>query len=140
MSEQQPASNREAAGSSGALVVDAANVIGSRADGWWRDRAGAAARLNERLAAATLPYAPVVVVYEGAAKRGVDANPDGRPVVVHAPASGDDEIVRQAETLTAAGHLTTVVTADRGLIARVRAVGATVLSPGRLLSRLPTSG
>ena len=27
------------------LVVDAANVVGSRPDGWWRDRAGAARRL-----------------------------------------------------------------------------------------------
>jgi 8-oxo-dGTP diphosphatase len=26
-------------------VVDVANVMGARADGWWRDRAGAAARL-----------------------------------------------------------------------------------------------
>ncbi len=33
------------------LVVDAANVIGARPDGWWRDRAGAVARLRDRLAA-----------------------------------------------------------------------------------------
>ena len=32
------------------LVVDAANVVGSRPDGWWRDRAGAAARLLGGLA------------------------------------------------------------------------------------------
>lgn len=33
------------------LIVDGANVMGSRADGWWRDRAGAAARLHGELAA-----------------------------------------------------------------------------------------
>jgi selenocysteine lyase/cysteine desulfurase len=33
------------------LLVDAANVVGSRPDGWWRDRAGATARLLARLAA-----------------------------------------------------------------------------------------
>ncbi len=33
------------------LVVDAANVVGSRPDGWWRDRAGAASRLLGRLEA-----------------------------------------------------------------------------------------
>jgi hypothetical protein len=33
------------------LVVDGANVMGSRADGWWRDRAGAMARLHGELAA-----------------------------------------------------------------------------------------
>ena len=35
------------------LVVDVANVVGSRPDGWWRDRAGATSRLLARLA--TLP-------------------------------------------------------------------------------------
>ncbi|HEX6450033.1 MAG TPA: hypothetical protein VF060_11285 [Trebonia sp.] len=33
------------------VVVDVANVMGSRADGWWRDRAGAALRLYEEIAA-----------------------------------------------------------------------------------------
>ena len=32
------------------LIVDGANVIGSRPDGWWRDRAGAAVRLYDELA------------------------------------------------------------------------------------------
>ena len=46
------------------IVVDVANVMGSRPDGWWRDRAGAAARLHAeivRLAAsgrAILPDEP----------------------------------------------------------------------------------
>lgn len=34
------------------LIVDGANVVGSRPDGWWRDRAGATARLRDQLAAA----------------------------------------------------------------------------------------
>jgi 8-oxo-dGTP diphosphatase len=48
-------------GQSATIVVDVANVMGSRPDGWWRDRAGAAVRLHAdivRLAAsgrATLP-------------------------------------------------------------------------------------
>ncbi len=33
------------------MIVDGANVMGSRADGWWRDRAGAMARLHGELAA-----------------------------------------------------------------------------------------
>jgi 8-oxo-dGTP diphosphatase len=33
------------------MVVDVANVMGSRPDGWWRDRAGAAVRLYSELAA-----------------------------------------------------------------------------------------
>ncbi|MFC5911734.1 NTP pyrophosphohydrolase, partial [Streptacidiphilus monticola] len=31
------------------LVVDAANVVGSVPDGWWRDRHGAAERLRDAL-------------------------------------------------------------------------------------------
>lgn len=32
------------------IVVDVANVMGSRPDGWWRDRAGAALRLYDQIA------------------------------------------------------------------------------------------
>lgn len=32
------------------IIVDGANVVGSRPDGWWHDRAGAAARLRDQLA------------------------------------------------------------------------------------------
>ena len=39
------------------LIVDGANVMGSRADGWWRDRAGAMARLHGELAALAAPRA-----------------------------------------------------------------------------------
>ncbi|GAA4129287.1 hypothetical protein GCM10022215_41650 [Nocardioides fonticola] len=37
------------------LVVDGANVVGARADGWWKDRAGAARRLHEALLVADPP-------------------------------------------------------------------------------------
>ncbi|WP_324273440.1 hypothetical protein [Blastococcus brunescens] len=58
------------------LLVDTANVVGSRPDGWWRDRAGAATRLLARLAAVpgrtltapdggVLACAEVVAVVEG---------------------------------------------------------------------------
>ncbi len=33
----------------GVLVVDAANVIGSKPNGWWRDRPGAARQFVEQL-------------------------------------------------------------------------------------------
>ena len=57
------------------LVVDAANVVGSVPDGWWRDRAGATARLRDKLTAVGgqgLPDLPapveVVLVVEGRAR------------------------------------------------------------------------
>ena len=59
------------------LVVDAANVVGSRPDGWWKDRAGAARRLHERLLVADTSYDEIVLVLEGAAKGGAKAGRDG---------------------------------------------------------------
>lgn len=118
------------------LIVDGANVVGSRPDGWWKDRAGAAQRLYDRLSAATLPYDRVVLVLEGKAKPGHAQDATGRPEVVHAPREGDDEIVAQAQHAVDAGEQTAVATADRGLEQRVREVGATIISPGSLLRTL----
>jgi len=44
------------------LIVDGANVVGSRPTGWWHDRAGAAERLHQAIATADLDYDPVVLV------------------------------------------------------------------------------
>jgi len=57
------------------LIVDGANVMGSRADGWWRDRAGAMARLHGELAAfaargVTGPVPGVTEAADGAAEAG----------------------------------------------------------------------
>ncbi|MBB5981359.1 hypothetical protein [Kribbella solani] len=80
------------------VVVDAANVVGSRPDGWWRDRVGAARRLLSRLVLLQeqLEGVEIVVVLEGAARRAVagEGAPDvGRVRVVLAEGSGDDTIV-----------------------------------------------
>jgi len=114
------------------LVVDAANVVGSVPDGWWRDRAGAAARLRDALvdvAERGLPDLPgpleVVLVVEGEA-RHVESVPGVR--VVPAPGSGDDAIVDVVRT-EAPGRPCAVVTADRELRRRVTALDATVLGP-----------
>ena len=105
------------------LVVDAANVVGSRPDGWWRDRAGAAERLLREVAAAgsgvlALPdgrfgwVTRPVLVLEGAASRA----PDVPGVdVVRAAGSGDDTIV----DVVNAGVDCVVVTADRPLRTRL---------------------
>ena len=125
------------------LIVDAANVVGSRPDGWWRDRAGAAARLLGRLAAvpgATLTgtdgspvtFTEVVVVVEGRA-RDVPA-PDGVRVV-RAAGSGDDALVTYTEERATEGTPMLVVTADRGLRDRLPP-GVAVAGPGWLLEQL----
>jgi hypothetical protein len=119
------------------VVVDAANVMGSVPDGWWRDRSGAAARVRDALAdvaASGLPGvadAPVevVLVTEGAA-RDVRGTPTVR--VVPARGSGDDaivDLVRSAGPGPSGPRRVVVVTADRELRARVRALGAEVAGP-----------
>ena len=144
------------------IVVDVANVMGSRPDGWWRDRAGAAARLHAdivRLAAsgrATLPddnaVTPgFVLVLEGAAKAAPipsaqpgPVQPEPGPVqpgpvqpgevrTVKASGSGDDAIVAVVRELPGRR---VVVTADRELRDRSVAAGATILGPGWLLGQL----
>jgi hypothetical protein len=116
------------------LVVDGANVVGARPDGWWKDRAGAARRLHEQLMTADVD-GDIVLVLEGAAKAGVPAGRDGHVSVVHAPGDGDSEIVRQAHRAADGGAQVTVVTADRLLAARVARAGPTV-GPTWLLDRL----
>ncbi|HEU5045362.1 MAG TPA: hypothetical protein VFT75_14640 [Nocardioidaceae bacterium] len=117
------------------LVVDAANVVGSRPDGWWRDRPAAARRLHEQLVAG-LPGEEVVLVLEGAARTGQPTGQEGPARTVHAAGSGDDAIVAVAREQIADGRQVVVVTADRGLRARIEAAGAAVESPSWLLRRL----
>src|SRR5512139_1127932 len=103
------------------LVVDAANVVGSRPDGWWRDRAGAATRLRDELA--------------GVAERGV-VGPDGLPPPVEVVL-----VVEGAARRVPGISQARVVAAARELRARVTALGARVRGPGWLgLRRGPAAG
>ena len=116
------------------LVVDGANVVGSVPDGWWKDRAGAARRLHERLLVADTSYDEIVLVLEGQAKGGVRAGRDGHVTTVHAARDGDAEMHEQARRAADGGATVTVVTADRMLAARVSP--AQVLGPSWLLDRI----
>ncbi|MEU1804689.1 NTP pyrophosphohydrolase [Streptomyces sp. NPDC019937] len=124
----------------GLVIVDAANVVGSVPDGWWRDRHGAAERLRDRLGAIAVSGVPeragvpgwarqppldIVLVVEGAA-RGVEPVEGVR--VEAAPGSGDDLIV-EVVARRDAGRPCLVVTADRELRERVTALGAEVVGP-----------
>jgi 8-oxo-dGTP pyrophosphatase MutT (NUDIX family) len=132
------------------VVVDAANVVGSVPDGWWRDRAGATTRLLDRVdrlaavgvsavelgLAAERWFPEFVVVREGQAREAEQVAPSPYVRTADAAGSGDDEIVAQAEAATASGATVTVVTSDRALAERCVAVGATVRGAGWLLALL----
>ena len=111
------------------LVVDVANVVGSRPDGWWRDRRGAAERLLALVAALSgrsldLPdgraatCAGVVAVVEGQARR---AQGPSEVTVRRVLGEGDSEVVAAAEDALRRGDAVLVVTADRGLRERLPA-------------------
>lgn len=117
------------------LVVDAANVVGSVPDGWWKDRAGAAIRLRDRLSRTTpggLPDLPgpleTVMVVEGKAR---DIPETDGVRLVRAPGSGDDTIV-ELVAAEGAGRRVVVVTADRELRDRVRALGGELRGPSAI--------
>jgi hypothetical protein len=95
------------------LIVDGMNVIGSRPDGWWRDRKGAQRRLVERLGDLG---EPVTVVFDG---RPHETDPAPGVEVAFAPHADDEIAARSAPGVR-------VVTSDRGLIDRVRAAGGAV--------------
>ncbi len=118
------------------LLVDAANVIGSRPTGWWRDRAGAARLFVEQVTVAVASgriAAPVFIVLEGRARAGVPAGVADGVTILHAPGSGDDMLV---STVSGDAGEVTLVTADRELRRRAEALGASVVGPGWLLELL----
>ena len=147
---------REQQATRAAIIVDVANVMGSRPDGWWRDRPGAAVRLHAEIAALAARGRPVlpgdgepeefVMVLEGATKAArIGAAQDGAQDgvqdgvqehsvrVVRADGSGDDAIVALVRELPGRRA---VVTADRELRRRCEAAGAEVFGPGWLIGLL----
>jgi 8-oxo-dGTP pyrophosphatase MutT (NUDIX family) len=124
------------------LVVDAANVVGSRPDGWWRDRHGAAERLRDQLAKLAEAGVPdpdtpavtwwprIVLVVEGQAKHVTGT--EGVEVVA-ADTDGDSKIV---EVVGQQKAKVLVATADRELKRRVEALGASIVGPGTLRRQL----
>jgi predicted RNA-binding protein with PIN domain len=118
-------------------IVDGMNVIGSRPNGWWRDRPGAMRALTQELgdlAGATGDELTVVF--------------DGQPFELEAPAgvrvefatrrgpnAADDDIAGLVERADDPAALT-VVTSDQTLAGRVRGAGASVLGAGEFRTKL----
>jgi predicted RNA-binding protein with PIN domain len=112
-------------------LVDGMNVIGTRPDGWWKDRDAAMARLVDRLERwAAETGDDITVVFER------KPNPPLRSPVIevaHAPKpkpnSADDEIVRRVRADPNPGSIR-VVTSDHLLSDLVHGLGATVEPSG----------
>lgn len=116
------------------------NVIGSRPDGWWRDRDAAARRLIDGLCwFAERTGNEVTVVLDGRPLPGLAEGAHGPLTVYYAQRAGanaaDDRIV-EIVTTDPDPEALEVITADRDLRARVSSLGARVVGPCALLEAL----
>ena len=117
-------------------LVDGMNVIGSRPDGWWRDRTAAMRRLTGDLdALARETGEPVTVVFDGAPRETGGDRVEVRFARRRGPDAADDDIAALVERHPEPGTLI-VVTSDAALAARVSAAGASVAGAGTLLREL----
>lgn len=123
------------------LIVDGMNVLGTRPDGWWRDRPAAMERLARRLDAyAAREGIDVTVVFDGHEHRRVSAAA-GAIAIGFAPGgrdAADREIVRRIRADPEPGSIT-AYTSDRRLRASIKAAGAASSSSGELLRILERS-
>ena len=120
------------------VVVDGNNVMGSRPDGWWKDRAGAAQRLVAQLGDwAASAGRDVLVVFDGAppAAPAAPARVEVRFARRRGPDAADDDIAAFVAADAAPERLS-VVTSDAGLARRVQAHGAEVVGARELLDQL----
>jgi predicted RNA-binding protein with PIN domain len=117
-------------------LVDGMNVIGSRPDGWWRDRDGAMRRLVAELDAfARSMGEPVAVVFDGHPHEIESERVDVRFAARRGPNAADDDIAALAAADGDPGSLR-VVTSDAALADRARSLGAEVEGAGAFRGRL----
>jgi predicted RNA-binding protein with PIN domain len=119
-------------------LVDGMNVIGSRPDGWWRDRKRAVVNLVDDLEAWAAPEGdPVTVVFDGDPPAElVERDPSGVEMVFAGRGRTADDVIAARVAADPDPGTLIVVSSDGELIRRVGAHGARVLGAGAFRRRL----
>jgi predicted RNA-binding protein with PIN domain len=118
-------------------LIDGNNVFGSRPDGWWNDRSGAARRFAQRVAEWCRTHDDdVTIVFDAPVADATFEVAGGNLGIVEAPRRGrdaaDDHIVDLVDDLLADGvdEQVRVITSDHGLRARLPAEAQVIGSGG----------
>lgn len=124
------------------LIVDGFNVLGSRPDGWWRDRPRAMATLLAQLGrlAEERPALTVEVVFDGRPHAAVEAAAAEAGVAAEFAGGGADAADRRIAALVRDDpepSSVLVVSSDRRLVAAVKAAGGRSIGAGGFVRRLP---
>jgi predicted RNA-binding protein with PIN domain len=124
------------------LVVDGNNVIGAKADGWWRDRPAAARRLLERLQCYRCrTNTPLLLVLDTPHPDLPEGDHDGVEVRYPSRTGRDAADERILELLDERrDQRFAVATSDRALAEAARERGVEVIGAGALLARLDAAG
>ena len=123
------------------VFVDGNNVMGSRPDGWWRDRAGAARRLVAEIIPLALGHGGVwTIVFDGKEPPRMPPSPECLIVVHtgHGRRDGADDRIVELVHEHSDRAASVVYTSDAALRTRVKTLGTQVMGSGTLLSQIAT--
>ena len=123
------------------VFVDGNNVMGSRPDGWWRDRAEAARRLVAEIIPLALGHGGVwTIVFDGKEPPAMPPSPECLTVIHtgHDRRNGADNRIVELVDALPNWAASLVYTSDAKLRTRVKALGTQVVGSGTLLRQIAT--
>ena len=123
------------------VFVDGNNVMGSRPDGWWRDRAEAARRLVAEIIPLALGHGGAwTIVFDGKEPPAMPPSPECLSVIHtgHRRRDGADDRIVELVHEQPDRVASLVYTSDAKLRTRVKALGTQVMGARTLLRQLAT--